>query len=1245
MKFPSSLRSSLTLYFIAVAVLPILFLGLFGLKYFQQRHLETIFALLDAHATAVAKEADELLYDTNEYLSLVEQTLLSGFLHSDAEINQYLQMAVRKRDSFESILLLDEQGRVTHLGLPEGRDRHYDDVIALDLSSHEIFADQSPLSGVTWSNTFLSSVSAEPSITLGLPMEKGTLLGTVSLQKLSLDLIERLGQADMNYQFSLLDHHGVLIADSRPGMTSQRSNLRLHPEVRNALDHQIEVSQKLHEDGRLLESVRLVEGTGWVAFVSLPMQEAMQGVVGLRYLLIAALSLAACLGLLLSVWLSRRVSRPVLQLRDAAREVARGNYEPLPQTTVYEELEDLSGSFREMMSAVEERENALSNGRSRYLNLVNSIDGIVWELDLADFRFTFVSDQIEQILGYKAERWLNEKDFWQDCIHEDDRTWVLAFCDTETKAHRDHDFEYRMIAADGRIVWLKDVVTVIVENGHPVRLRGIMLDITTRKTGELLLVETTNRLQLILNRMPVGCIMWNAQNRAEFWNPMAEEIFGFSQDEVAGLHPHEFLVPEKTQYETSRIMELLEKGDNSAHSINENLTKSGQTIICEWHNTPLQNPEGATIGVISMVRDISERIFAENALKESETRFRTVFQTHPDSVIIARLSDGNIVDINDNSLSLLGYTREEMIGASTLDLGLWVEPEQRQRYLDLLRRQGFVENYEIAVRTKTGRIRIGLISARTLELNDEKCLLAVVRDITEMKEAESRLVRSESRFRSLISVMGDGLIILGYNGEIVQCNQTAERSLGVVADDLVGKSHDELMPDAVHEDGVPFTAEEHPVNLTLQTGEPVANQIMGIRHADGQMIWLQVNTHALGLDKAGKPVAVVMTFADVTRLKRTETELRQSEKHLQTLSMQFQGVLEAIPDRIMVLDRDMNVVWLNWFEDDMAPDGQSMIRKMRCHELPGVACSPLAGLTEPLCDSCPVRKSFASCRTEKAQVETCDGRTFSLRVFPVFDAVGEVINVIQITQDITESLQHQARAMRAGQLASLGELAAGVAHEINNPINGVINYAQLILNKAAADSREQELSQRIIRESERVATIVRELLYFAREESLEVNKTTVLDALSEALALTQNQLNKEGVHLKLQLPQELPGILSRSHQIQQLFLNLISNARHALTEKYPEMSEDKILSIRGEEILKEERPFVRVIFRDHGVGITPELLPRVMNPFTTTKSSKDGTGLGLSISHEIVQKHGGTLSIDSVHGEFTEVVVELPAVQ
>lgn len=454
---------------------------------------------------------------------------------------------------------------------------------------------------------------------------------------------------------------------------------------------------------------------------------------------------------------------------------------------------------------------------------------------------------------------------------------------------------------------------------------------------------------------------------------------------------------------------------------------------------------------------------------------------------------------------------------------------------------------------------------------------------------------------------------------------------------MIGKLHDELDHNAIREDGTSFSEADHPATLTLRTGEPVVNQIMGLPQDDGQIVWVQVNAHALGLDLQGKPNAVVVSFADVTRLKEIENELRESETHLKSLSRQFQGVLEAIPDRILILDRDMRVVWLNWPVDELDPDNP-----LRCYQLPGAECGPTATLGSTLCDSCPVRRSFESGRIEVLQKELEDGRTLSLRTFPVFSEYGEVVNVIEIAQDITEELQYQSKSMRNAQLASLGELAAGVAHEINNPINGVINYAQLILNKALEDSREQDLSRRIIKESERIATIVRELLYFSREESEESEQVSVEQALNEALALISHQMKKEGILLQLELSEELPDIISRSHQIPRLFLNLISNSRHALNSKYPDGGPDKILRITAEAFEINEERVVRIVFRDHGTGIPDNMLDKILNPFVTTKPSSEGTGLGLSISHEIVQKHKGSINIESVFGEFTEVTVELP---
>jgi signal transduction histidine kinase len=253
---------------------------------------------------------------------------------------------------------------------------------------------------------------------------------------------------------------------------------------------------------------------------------------------------------------------------------------------------------------------------------------------------------------------------------------------------------------------------------------------------------------------------------------------------------------------------------------------------------------------------------------------------------------------------------------------------------------------------------------------------------------------------------------------------------------------------------------------------------------------------------------------------------------------------------------------------------------------------------------------------------------------------GDVISGMMI--DITEKINFQKEAMQAGYLASLGELAAGVAHEINNPVNGILNYAQILLNESKKDSREQDILTRIIRESDRVAVIVSGLLSFARGRLEKKSAIHVWDIMSASLDLTSSHIVRDGIRFKLDIPPDLPAIYAHSQQIQQVFLNIISNARYALNQKYNGRQDDKYLEIIGRQIMVDSHPYVRVSFFDNGNGIPDSLLDKVKKPFVSTKPKGEGTGLGLSISHGIVSEHGGRLVIDSIDGEYTKVMIDLP---
>ena len=257
--------------------------------------------------------------------------------------------------------------------------------------------------------------------------------------------------------------------------------------------------------------------------------------------------------------------------------------------------------------------------------------------------------------------------------------------------------------------------------------------------------------------------------------------------------------------------------------------------------------------------------------------------------------------------------------------------------------------------------------------------------------------------------------------------------------------------------------------------------------------------------------------------------------------------------------------------------------------------------------------------------------------------------LIGAVQDITtrkrleqEHLAMENQLRQQQKLESIGTLASGVAHEINNPIMGIMNYAQLIADKAAPDTPAREYATEIIRETERVTGIVKHLLQFARHEKQTHSPARMTDIVGHTLSLLRAVLRRDQITLSVDLPEELPPLKCRSQQIQQVFMNLLTNARDTLNEKYPESHPDKVIQISCRTFASEDRRWLRLTIEDHGLGIPEAIRGRILDPFFTTKPRDIGTGLGLSISHGIVEDHHGILSFETEPGLWTRFHVDLP---
>jgi len=236
----------------------------------------------------------------------------------------------------------------------------------------------------------------------------------------------------------------------------------------------------------------------------------------------------------------------------------------------------------------------------------------------------------------------------------------------------------------------------------------------------------------------------------------------------------------------------------------------------------------------------------------------------------------------------------------------------------------------------------------------------------------------------------------------------------------------------------------------------------------------------------------------------------------------------------------------------------------------------------------------------------------------------------------------EAQMIQQQKMESIGTLAGGVAHEINNPINGIINYAQLILDERGMEDPAAGYAREIMAESERVADITTNLLQFARPGYQVQSPARVADIVSRTLSLINTVVKRDQIDLRVDVPEDLPRVRCRSQQIQQVIMNLLTNGRDALNERYPGYDPNKVISIAAVLAQKEGRDWVRISVEDRGMGIPEEARDRLFEPFFTTKQRGRGTGLGLAISYGIIRDHGGELAFETRPGVGTVFTVDLP---
>jgi len=519
-------------------------------------------------------------------------------------------------------------------------------------------------------------------------------------------------------------------------------------------------------------------------------------------------------------------------------------------------------------------------------------------------------------------------------------------------------------------------------------------------------------------------------------------------------------------------------------------------------------------------------------------------------------------------------------------------------------------------------------------------------EIDARKKIEIELQQALTALETIISEAPLSIVVLDCEGTVELWNPGAERIFGWARDEVIGKPYPLISNGKLEEVEANRDIVCHGILFHAKEAQRYDKE--------GNCLELLISAAPMA-SSDGECDGFIVIHEDISPLKQVQRQLEEREEEYKLLSAEFKSILDGIQDVISVIDPDMRIRWSNhgqrrWnFRDSSAPQ---------------VACYTLWNKDERMCKECPVRDCFKTGEIQSAKITSPDGTRWGVKAFPQFDQQGQVINVIEVASDITESVTLREEAIRSARLASLGELAAGIAHEVNNP-NGVIMHSAPILKEIIAAAlpllddyshehgdfllgrlpysrlREtlERLPDRIIDGSERIKFIVDDLKNFVRDEgdTLQQQSVDLNHVVSVAIRLANNTIKQATRHFEVHYDDTIPHFLGSEQRIEQVIVNLIMNACQALTD----VDEAIIVTTR----FNPTSEMVEIEVFDQGCGIADENLIKVTNPFFTTKRETGGTGLGLSISTRIIEEHSGLLQIESVVGSGTSIVVSLPSVK
>ena len=798
---------------------------------------------------------------------------------------------------------------------------------------------------------------------------------------------------------------------------------------------------------------------------------------------------------------------------------------------------------------------------------------------------------------------------------------------------------------------------------------------TRQKQVEETLKKNEERLQLEVARMPIGYIVWDTDFRVVSWNPAAEKIFGFTFDEVKGRHPYETIVPPEAQPQVDDIWSRLLTGDTSAHSINENITRDGHTIFCEWTNTPLKQPDSTVLGVISMVQNITERILAEKEHLAHLRFFESIDQVNM-AIQGARdvdslMSDvlGMVLSIFDCDRSWLFYpcdpdassfrvpmevTKPEYPGAKVLNVDIPMPPDMARNLREALesadpvtytvgtekivnkmsaKQFGVKSMMMVAIHPKLGKPwAFGLhqcSSPRVWTMEEKRLFQEIGRRLSDSFTSSlilQDLKKSEEKYRTLIQKIQAAVVVHGADTQILTSNSMAQELLGLTENQLLGITAIDPTWHFFREDGTVMPIEEYPVSRVLTSHQVLKNFIVGV-HRPGKRqendVWTLVNAVPI-FGKEDEIVEVIVTFIDITERKRMEETLYEQQQVFRTL-------VENSPDIIARYDHDCKRTYVNpvYLKAAEIPQQELLnVTPTQISPLPAASAEALQNLLREVIDN-GVAGVIDVIWPRKDNID----HWYNIYASPEFDRDGKVVSVITISRDITSRKQvekeilqlnmelEQRVAERTSQLETINKeleaFAYSVSHDLRAPLSGIDGFSQALIDDYKDKLDEQGINylNRVRSAAQRMALLIDDMLSLSRVSRNEMSIQQV--NLSEMFREIAEDLHETQPERKVRFVIQKGIIVQGDSRMLRIVLENLTGNAWKFTSKHPEARIEFGMKLQNETPV--------YFISDDGAGFDMNYADKLFGAFQRLHSEKEfpGTGIGLATVQRIIHRHGG----------------------